>query len=618
MSRLAALAALLFLVGVPSASAQTGFQAAPGSAVFPDRTYVLTLDQQRQLTADDVAVTENGAPVRNVAVQSAAAARGVGTVLLIDASNSMRGRPIRNAMAAARAFADRNPDQPLAVITFNDRVEELLPLTEDKARIDEALSQVPRTREGTFVYNALSQAALHLAERGVDVGRIVMLSDGQEVGSTVSRDAALDQLTSSNIRTFTVGLKSYAYDEGYLQTLAEETGGRYARAATPRELERIYDALGYEFSNEYLVRYRSAAGPGEDVDVAIAIGDDSQTLSYITPQIVPGGPLERSVWDRVIQSWLLIPLVVLSVLALAVYAVRSLLNSRSTRRFRARLSEFVDMDPEERALRRRREVAEILALSTDRRSRIDIQPLRGLAEDLDVTESRISVASLLTWTTVATLVVALLTAALIGPVWLLLGLLVPILVRGETKRRAAATRRLFAEQLTDNLEVMSSSLRAGHSLAGAMATVVDESQEPSKREFRRVGTDEQLGVPLDEALEVTAKRMQNADMHQVAIVAMLGREAGGNIAGVLDQVIENVRARADLNRTVRVLTAQGRMARWIITLIPVGMLLLIALVNPSYLAPLFNDPAGQLALVTAAVLVAVGFFVINRIASLEV
>jgi tight adherence protein B len=207
---------------------------------------------------------------------------------------------------------------------------------------------------------------------------------------------------------------------------------------------------------------------------------------------------------------------------------------------------------------------------------------------------------------------------LIGPVWLLLGLLVPIAVRTETKRRAAATRRLFAEQLTDNLEVMSSSLRAGHSLPAAMATVVDEAEEPAKREFRRVVTDEQLGVSLDEALEVTAKRMQNADMYQVAMVAMLGREAGGNVAGVLDQVIENVRARADLNRMVRVLTAQGRMARWIITLIPIGLMALIALVSPGYLAPLFNDPAGQMALVAAVVLVAIGFFVIDRIATLEV
>lgn len=618
MTRLAALLALALLVATAGASAQTGFGAAPGNAVFPDRTYVLTLDRQQQLSSDDVKVTENGTPVRGVAVQSAAAAKGVGTVLLIDASNSMRGRPIEDEMRAARAFAARNPDQPLAIISFNDRVETLLPLTENRKAIEAALSRTPRTREGTFVYDALSAAARHLAERGVDVGRIVMLSDGQEVGSTVSREVALDQLKSAQIRTYTIGLKSYAFDDGYLKDLAEETGGEYAPATSSAELERIYDDLGYEFSNEYLVRYRSPAGPGEDVEVAIAIGDDSQTLSYITPQIVPGGPLERSVWDRVIQSWLLIPLVVLSVLALAVYAVRSLLDSRSTRRFRARLSEFVDMDPEERARRRRREVAEILALGTDRGSRNDIQPLRGLAEDLDVTESRISAGSLVAWTTVATLVVALLAAALIAPVWALLGLLVPLVVRWETKRRAASTQRLFAEQLTDNLEVMSSSLRAGHSLAGAMATLVDEAQEPSRREFRRVVTDEQLGVPLDEALDVTAKRMQNDDMHQVAIVAMLGREAGGNIASVLDQVIENVRARADLNRTIRVLTAQGRMARWIITFIPIGMLLLIALVSPSYLAPLFNDPAGQFALVTAVLLVALGFFVINRIASLEV
>jgi tight adherence protein B len=618
MSRLAALVALLLLVAVPSASAQAGFQAAPGSAVFPDRTYVLTLDQPRQLTADDVAVTENGKPVRNVAVQSAAAAGGVGTVLLIDASNSMRGRPIEDEMKAARAFAARNPDQPLAIISFNDRVEPLLELTEDRAAIEKALSRTPETREGTHVYDALSEAARHLAARGVDVGRIVMLSDGQEVGSTVSREVALDQLKSAQIRTYTIGLRSYAFDDAYLRDLAEETGGTYAEATSSAELERIYDELGYEFSNEYLVRYRSAAGPGEEVEVAIAIGDQSQTLSYVTPQIVPGGPLERSVWDRIIQSWILIPLVVLAVLALAVTAVRSLLNARSTRRFRTRLSEFVDMDPEERARRRRREVAEILALGTDRGSRIDIQPLRGLAEDLDVTESRISVPSLLTWTTIGTLVVAILAGTLIGPVWLLLGLLVPIAVRTETKRRAAATRRLFAEQLTDNLEVMSSSLRAGHSLPAAMATVVDEAEEPAKREFRRVVTDEQLGVSLDEALEVTAKRMQNADMYQVAMVAMLGREAGGNVAGVLDQVIENVRARADLNRMVRVLTAQGRMARWIITLIPIGLMALIALVSPGYLAPLFNEPTGQMALVAAVVLVAIGFFVINRIATLEV
>ena len=226
--------------------------------------------------------------------------------------------------------------------------------------------------------------------------------------------------------------------------------------------------------------------------------------------------------------------------------------------------------------------------------------------------------ALLTWAVVGMLTLGLLAGLVFGPFWILIGLLVPFAVHFEVKRRAARTRSDFADQLPDNLEVMSSSLRAGHSLAGAMATVVEEAPDPSRREFRRVVTDEQLGVPLDEALEVTAGRMQNQDMYQVAIVAMLGREAGGNVAGVLDQVIANVRARADLHRTVRVLTAQGRMARWIITLIPIVLMGLIALVSPGYLSPLVNESIGRLALVMAAIFVAVGFFIINRIASLEV
>jgi tight adherence protein B len=618
LSRIVAAIALILLATAPVAMAQDTFRLTSGGAVFPDRTYVITLDRDRQLEPSDVAVSENGKRVRNAVVQSAASAEGVGTILLIDASNSMRGRPVEDAMDAARAFARRNPDQPLGIIAFNDRVETLLPLTEDRRDIEAALAKTPKNREGTHIYDALGEAARQLALRGIDAGRIVLLSDGQEVGSTVTRESALERLDGSGTRVYTVGLQSYAFDAGYLEDLAEETGGTYAEAASSDALAGIYDALGYRFSNEYLVRYRSPAGPGEDVGVEIVIGDASQTISYVTPRIGTGGPFSKSIWDRIIQSWLVVPLIVLSVLALAVYAVRSLLKTRATRRLRARLSEFVDIDPEERARRRRREVAELLAIAPDRASRIKWQPLRGLVAEMDVAGIRTPLGALLACTLVGTLLIAVLGGVLIGPIWLLLGLAVPFLVRFEVARRASATRRLFAEQLPDNLEVVASSLRAGHSLAGALQTVVEEAHPPSLEEFRRVVTDEQLGVPLDEALEVTAQRMENHDMYQVAIVAMLSREAGGNIAGVLDQVIANVRARADLNRTVRVLTAQGRMARWIISLIPIALMGLIAIITPSYLSPLFDTSSGQMALVVAAVLVVLGFWVISRIAAFEV
>jgi Mg-chelatase subunit ChlD len=242
--RITLLALLVLLATASTALAQDSFRVSPGGAVFPDRTYVITLDGDRQLQARDVRVTENGTRVRGAVVQSAASAGGVGTILLIDASNSMRGRPVEDAMAAARAFARRNPNQPLGIIAFNDRVQTLLELTENQRAIERALERTPLNREGTHIYDALAEAVKQLASRGIDVGRIVLLSDGQEVGSTVSRDVALERLRSTGIRVYTVGLKSYAFDAGYLEDLAEETGGTFAKAASSQRLAGIYDKLG--------------------------------------------------------------------------------------------------------------------------------------------------------------------------------------------------------------------------------------------------------------------------------------------------------------------------------------------------------------------------------------
>jgi tight adherence protein B len=150
-----------------------------------------------------------------------------------------------------------------------------------------------------------------------------------------------------------------------------------------------------------------------------------------------------------------------------------------------------------------------------------------------------------------------------------------------------------------------------------MSVVADEAPEPSAREFTRVVMDEQLGIPLDEALEVTAKRMQSSDMDQVSILALVQREAGGNTAEVLDQVIANIRARMDLRRMVTVLTAQGKFSSWIVAAVPVGLFLFILLVNPTQLDPLFERTIGQIAAISALVMVIAGFFIIRKIVTIE-
>jgi tight adherence protein B len=176
----------------------------------------------------------------------------------------------------------------------------------------------------------------------------------------------------------------------------------------------------------------------------------------------------------------------------------------------------------------------------------------------------------------------------------------------------------FSEQLPDNLQVMASAMRAGHSFIGALAVVVDDSPEPSASEFRRVVADEQFGVPLEDALRTVVERMDNRDLAQVALVAALQRETGGNTAEVLERVTETIRERFDLRRLVKTLTAQGRMSRWVVSALPVGLLLIITAINPQYMKPLFEHPIGRLLLVAAAVLVVGGSLVIKRIVNIKV
>jgi len=204
------------------------------------------------------------------------------------------------------------------------------------------------------------------------------------------------------------------------------------------------------------------------------------------------------------------------------------------------------------------------------------------------------------------------------PVFGLAGLAVPLIVRAVIKRKLRKLRERFAEQLPDNLQVLASALRAGHSFVGALSVVTDDAEQPSQREFRRVVADEQLGVPLEKALDTVALRMDCADLEQVSVVAALARETGGNTAEVLDRVTETIQERFRLRREVMTLTAQGRLSRWIVSALPAVLLLAILALNPGYVQPLFVEPVGRVLLVVAALLIAAGSFVIKKIVEIDV
>jgi tight adherence protein B len=172
--------------------------------------------------------------------------------------------------------------------------------------------------------------------------------------------------------------------------------------------------------------------------------------------------------------------------------------------------------------------------------------------------------------------------------------------------RAGGRRKAFADQLDGTLQLMSSSLRAGHSMMQALASVAKESEEPSATELSRVVNETRVGRPVVAALEEAADRMDSDDFRWAVQAIAINREVGGSLAEVLDGVSGTIRERGQIRRHVAALSAEGRLSAVILILLPflVGGFLLLT--NPSYLAPFVENPIGIVLIVVGVIMLAIG------------
>jgi len=592
-----------------------------GGVNFPERALVLSLPEKKRLTEERLTIRENGVIVPDFSLTPVGDGKGAsaGVVLLIDASKSMAGAPIRNAMAAARAFAaQRRPSQRLAVLAYNADTQTVLPFTSDHDEIEDALGGTPKIAYFTRMYEAIDEAISLIKQENLSPGSIVLLSDGQEVGSLSSPAAAIAKARDAHIRVFSVGLRSRYYKAETLRALAASTGGRYREASSPKALRAIYSELGSQLAREYRLRYESSAAKGQRVRVAIRIeGVRGLVVSgYNTPPLAPttGEPFHPSLASRVWQSPLTLLVIGLGTAALLAFAVVLMVRRRPSG-LRRRLGQFVSVHPSDGSARDDGLTSRVLTGAE--RSLESTRVWTRIKDALLLADIGMPAVHVVAWTVAGTLLVSWLLAMVTAPPLAIGGLAVPLAVRAFVLKKIHRKQAQFAEQLPDNLQVLSSALRAGHSFVGALSVVVDDASEPSQSEFRRVVADEQLGVSLEDALEVVVVRMDNRDLKQVSLVAALQRQTGGNMAEVLDRVAETLRERAELRAMVKTLTAQGRMSRWVVSALPVVLLLVISALNPAYVAPLFTQTGGRIALGVAAGMVIAGSLAIKRIVDIK-
>jgi tight adherence protein B len=200
------------------------------------------------------------------------------------------------------------------------------------------------------------------------------------------------------------------------------------------------------------------------------------------------------------------------------------------------------------------------------------------------------------------------------PIGVLFGLL-PFM---NLQYRRSNRLKIFEQQLPEALDTMSRALRAGHALPNAIKMISEEMADPIASEFRIVFDEVNFGFSMQDALLNLATRVPMTDLRYFVIAVLIQRETGGNLAELLGNISALIRARLKLLATVRVLSAEGRLSAWILTLLPFALGFVINMINPDFMKILWEDTGGQKMVGVAAVMMVVGIFWMRKIVRIHV
>lgn len=191
----------------------------------------------------------------------------------------------------------------------------------------------------------------------------------------------------------------------------------------------------------------------------------------------------------------------------------------------------------------------------------------------------------------------------------------PVLVLLRDKARRLAR---FEEQLPDALMIMSRALRAGHPFSDAMKLVAEEMPDPVGQEFRRTFMEINYGGDVRSALGGMLGRVSSVTVMVFVTSVMIQKETGGNLAELLDGLSSMIRDRFRFQRKLRTLSAEGRLAAWVLSLLPFALAGVLSLVSPNFLPMLTGHPLGQKMIMASFVMVIIGIFWMRRIVRIDV
>lgn len=186
------------------------------------------------------------------------------------------------------------------------------------------------------------------------------------------------------------------------------------------------------------------------------------------------------------------------------------------------------------------------------------------------------------------------------------------------RNRRTARIHVFEEHFPEALDLLSRALRAGHAFQTAMGMIADEMKAPIGPEFKKTFDQQNFGLPLREALMQLSERVPLLDVRFFVTAVLIQRDTGGNLSEILENLAYVVRERFKVLRQVRVHTAHGRFTAFVLLSLPAALGILLTMLNPEHMNPLFHERMGQTMLIVATVMQGIGFIWIRQVIKIEV
>jgi len=565
-------------------------------------------------------VTENGAPVGPVTV--AKPDSGTAIALVVDVSQSMKGRPLARAREAAAGFvAARNDHDRIAVVGFGHTVHSGTTLTDDEARLALAVDGLRVDAvQGTALHDGIAAGIAELASDTDALRRVlVVLTDGNDRDSTLTMAQVQADAVKQQVAVYAIGIENDQFTPGPLKTLVGATGGAF-HLADATDLTSVYGEVAADIASTYTLTYTSTSAG--TVRLRVAVGADAVDTSYAgaaapilerSQGIIPKSITHAS-WGGLLLAG--------AVFLLLWIGAGRIFRARPRQTLEQRLEAYSDMPRTSSRNLSTAEAGSLLKAFGHTTEKVlgglkVWQRMAGAIERADLPLRTAELFYLQLGVGLAFAVPATLAGApgFLTFIAMVLGYFVPFLV---VSRKASKRCKAFETQLPDILVGMAASLKAGHSFNQAIDTIVREGSEPASKEFGRVANEVRLGRANHEALEQMAERMRSENFAFVVTSVNIQRQVGGSLAELLDGVADTVRNRHQFLRKVKALTATGRMSAYTLVALPFFMFAGMWALNPAFVRPLYASSEGHIILAIAVISETFGAIVLKKIVSFKV